>query len=233
MQQRAIGELSDDPVAAVRAARRSMHDHGPPATRSPGDFERVSLPEADADVLRDVLVDERAHAVIEIGLAYGASALAVAEALARTAPDAGRHIVVDPYQDVFGDAGWEAMVDAGREAATELIRAPSQLVLPQLVADGATFDAAFVDGSHIFHNVFVDLHFLRQLVAPGGLVVLDDGGWPSVATAVRYFERNTGWRRVDLDADTRLWAFRLPDPPVEPRFEDFVPFGDGPVDGGV
>jgi hypothetical protein len=35
-------------------------------------------------------------------------------------------------------------------------------------------DAAFADGSHILHNAFADLLYLRELVRPGGLVILDD-----------------------------------------------------------
>ena len=86
------------------------------------------------------------------------------------------------------------------------------------MTEGVVADAAFVDGSHIFHNVFVDLFFLRELVRPGGLVVLDDCHWPSVATAVRYFELNTGWRSQPMAGPTRLRAFRLPDPRLEPDF---------------
>lgn len=29
-------------------------------------------------------------------------------------------------------------------------------------------DAAFVDGSHVFHEVFLDLYYLRKVVKPGG-----------------------------------------------------------------
>ena len=84
--------------------------------------------------------------------------------------------------------------------------------------------AAFVDGSHTFHHVFVDLYFLRELVRPGGLIVLDDCQWPSVATSVRYFEVNTGWQSQAISDPTRLRAFRLPDPRTEPAFEDFRAF---------
>ncbi len=70
------------------------------------------------------------------------------------------------------------------------------MALPQLIAEQVTADAAFVDGSHRFHEVFVDLYFLRKIVRPGGLVVLDDHWWPSVRTAERYFELNMGWRVV-------------------------------------
>ena len=67
-------------------------------------------------------------------------------------------------------------------------------------------------------------YFLRELVRPGGLVVLEGCHWPSVATAVRYFELNTGWELQQASRATRLRAFRLPDPRTEPSFESFTPF---------
>ena len=81
----------------------------------------------------------------------------------------------------------------GWPASAALVEERSQIALPRLLAEGLVADAAFVDGSHIFHNVFTDLFYLRELVRPGGLVILDDCSYLSVATAVRYFEVNTGW----------------------------------------
>jgi hypothetical protein len=101
----------------------------------------------------------------------------------------------------------------------------SQTALPRLLGDGFVADAAFVDGSHIFHNVFVDLFYLRELVRPGGLVILDDCSYLSVATAARYFEVNTGWKPEPIAWPTRLRAFRLPKPRTEPSFHSFRPFG--------
>lgn len=91
-----------------------------------------------------------------------------------------------------------------------LLTERSQLALPPLVAQNFVADAGFVDGSHAFRNIFIDLHFLRELVHPCGLVVLDDCHWPSVATAARYFELNTAWERQRTSRRTRLRAFRLP-----------------------
>jgi predicted O-methyltransferase YrrM len=213
----------------VRAARQQLHEAGPHAERADGDFERVAIPNDDADVLRDLLVAERAASVLEIGLAYGSSALAIAEALLVNGAPNARHVIVDAYQDRFHDVGWNAIVAAGLTDVCTLVRERSQLALPRLVEDGFVADATFVDGSHIFHNVFVDLCFVRALVRPGGLVVLDDCTLPSVATAARYFERNTKWVPQPIDRPTRLRAFRLPNPPFEPHFEDFTPFGDGPA----
>jgi hypothetical protein len=78
-------------------------------------------------------------------------------------------------------------------------------------------------------SVFVDLFYLRELVRPGGPVILDDYSYPSVATAVRYFEANTGWQTEPMSAPTRLRAFRLPIERTEPSFESFKPFGLDPA----
>jgi hypothetical protein len=66
----------------------------------------------------------------------------------------------------------------GLDGLATLATERSQLALPRLISHQFVADAAFVDGSHIFHNVFVDLCFLREIVRPGGLIVLDDSGGP-------------------------------------------------------
>jgi predicted O-methyltransferase YrrM len=217
--------MSDNELlSAVRSARGRLAEVGPARARSDGDFERVALPNRDGDVLRDLLVAEHARVVVEIGLAYGSSALAIDEALLLEGQREANHVIIDAYQHQFHNVGWEAIQSAGLAGMATLVTERSQLALPRLVAEQFVADAAFVDGSHIFHNVFVDLCFLREIVRPGGLIVLDDCGWPSVATAVRYFELNTGWIPRPIDQPTRLRAFRLPRPRFEPAFEDFKPF---------
>jgi predicted O-methyltransferase YrrM len=215
---------------SVRSMRRQLAVDGPRGLRSDGDFERVSLPDGDGDALRDWLLGEQARVVVEVGLAYGSSALAIAEALVSQGTDDASHVIIDAFQDQFQDVGWNVIAAAGLTDVCSLLRERSQLALPRLVADGLVADAAFVDGSHIFHNVFVDLFFLRDLVRPGGLIILDDCRWPSVATAVRYFERNTGWQPELAVRETRLRAYRLPSRTIEPSFECFEPFGLDPAD---
>ena len=212
-------------IARVRDIRDRLGTVGPSKLRSDGDFERVSIPQSDADALRDLLITVKATTVIEIGLAYASSALAIAEAILSQPGKDKAHLIIDPYQAEFHDAGWSALSRAGLSEVCQLLRERSQLALPRLVGEGFRADAAFVDGSHAFHNVFVDLFFLSELVRPDGLVVIDDYRWPSVATAVGYFEINTGWRQEPIHQDTRLRAYRLPNPPVDASFETFVPFG--------
>jgi predicted O-methyltransferase YrrM len=221
----------------VRIERRRLVRDGPRWTREhEGDFQRVTLPERDCDLLRDLVVAEGVETIVEIGLAYGSSALAIGEALVSVPRTRPLHVIIDPLQETaWSNVGWELIQASGLAATSRLVLRPSSQALPALVEQGFTADAAFVDGSHRFHEVFTDLYFLRKIVRPGGLVVLDDHWWPSVRTASRYFETNMGWLAVPdvfdggaTDPATglpRLRALRLPDPSFEPSFEDFRPFG--------
>jgi predicted O-methyltransferase YrrM len=216
----------------VRQVRRRLSREGPVWTRGPElDFETVTLPEHDCDLLRDLLIAEHVETVVEVGLAYGSSALAIGEALLTVGAPDPRHVVIDPFQQqAYADVGWDLVRDAGLDSIATLIQAPSSMALPRLLADGVVADAAFVDGSHRFHEVFVDLYFLRKIVRPGGLIVLDDDWTPSVRTAIRYYERNLGWTAITATQWTmregvpRCRALRLPDEVSEPSFEDFHPF---------
>ena len=220
----------------VRDVRRRLARDGPPWTRDRADdFQTVTVPERDCDALRDLLIAEGVEAAVEIGLAYGSSALAIGEALLAVGAPRPLHVIIDPLQaTAWSNVGWRTLRSAGLDSVARLLLEPSSMALPRLVEEGLTADAAFVDGSHRFHEVFVDLYFLRKLVRPGGLIVLDDHWWPSVRTAERYFEVNMGWRPVPgafdvgtIDQATggpRLQALRLPDPPFEPAFEVFQPF---------
>ncbi|MEE6258446.1 class I SAM-dependent methyltransferase [Plantactinospora sonchi] len=226
----------------IAEVRRRLVRNGPSWTRPhERDFETVALPEVDCDLLRDLLIAEGVATVVEVGLAYGSSALAIGEALVAVDRPEPRHVIIDAYQEsAWSNVGWELMRSVGLDRNARLLTVQSSLVLPQLLAEGLVADAAFVDGSHRFHEVFVDLYFLRKIVRPGGLVVLDDDWTPSVRTAARYYERNLGWTALPdaFDGGTlrhigddptagsvpRCRAYRLPDALVEPPFEAFQPF---------
>jgi hypothetical protein len=73
-------------------------------------------------VLRDLLLAENALTVIEVGLAYGSSALAIAEALTLSGSQDPSHLIIDPYQHLFEDVGWEAINAAGLYGLCTLVR---------------------------------------------------------------------------------------------------------------
>ncbi|GGW29733.1 class I SAM-dependent methyltransferase [Streptomyces griseoloalbus] len=228
--------------ARVREVRRRLVREGPARTRDrEADFEKVTVPERACDQLRDLLIREGAQTVVEVGLAYASSALAIGEALITVHAPHPRHVIIDPFQErAWSNVGWDLLCSAGLDSIASLVLAPSSIGLPRLLAEGLAADAAFVDGSHRFHEVFVDLYFLRKIVRPGGLIVVDDAWTPSVRTAVHYYERNLGWRAIpdafpgetvtaagaapQAGPGSRCRAFRLPDPSFEPPFEEFRAF---------
>jgi predicted O-methyltransferase YrrM len=230
---------TEERLMRVREERRRLVRDGPSWTRSrERDFETVTLAERDCDLLRDLLITEGAETVVEVGLAYGSSALAIGEALLTVRAPHAQHVVIDPFQEsAWSNVGWESLRSAGLDSIATLLLAPSSLALPQLATEGLIADAAFVDGSHRFHEVFVDLYFLRKIVRPGGLIVIDDHWALSVRTAAGYYEQNLGWiaipdafasgTQVTIDPDLaaqavpRCRAFRLPDPLFDPPFEEF------------
>ncbi|MGH9044066.1 MAG: hypothetical protein ACRDVP_04380 [Acidimicrobiales bacterium] len=87
----------------VRAARRRLVEAGHRTVRWTGESERVALP--NAHVLPDVAETERATTVIEVGLAQGASALAIAEALASERTACIRHLIVGPHPGGLHEGG--------------------------------------------------------------------------------------------------------------------------------
>jgi predicted O-methyltransferase YrrM len=155
------------------------------------------MPERDCDLVRDLLIAEGAETVVEVGLAYASSALAIGEALITVDRPQPRHVIIDPFQERdWSNVGWDLLCDAGLDSIATLMLAQSSIVLAQLVTEGLVADAAFVDGSHRFHEVFVDLYFLRKIVRPGGLIIMDDNCAPSVRTAANYYEQNLGWTAI-------------------------------------
>jgi predicted O-methyltransferase YrrM len=178
----------------IRDVRRQLVQDGPPRSRPhERDFETVSLPERDCDLLRDQLVCAGIETVVEVGLAYGSSALAIGEALVTIDPQYPRHLIIDPFQQqIWSNVGWDLLRHAGIDSTATLMPVPSSVALPQLLADGLVADGAFVDGSHRFHEVFVDLYYLRKIVRPGGLIIVDDD-WTHHRYAPPYATTRKTW----------------------------------------
>jgi hypothetical protein len=137
-------------------------------------------------------------------------------------PDSN-HVIIDAYQDRFQNVGRELIGSAGLSGIATLVIERSQLTPLRLIAEKFVADAAFVDGNISF-TMSSSTCASCEIVSPGGLIVLDDCDCPSVATAVRYFELNTGWTPQPIGPPRRLRAFRLPSMQVEPTFEEFKPF---------
>jgi predicted O-methyltransferase YrrM len=168
----------------------------------------VSITACEGDALARWVIRERASRTIEIGLAYGISALYICRALIESAQPDARHTALDPFQSKFGNAGLAALEEAGVRQLVDFHEEMSQVALPALLKENRRFDFAFVDGNHRFDSVFLDLFYLGRLVRPGGAIMLDDYNLPGIRRAASFYLTNLNWRlEEDSPADdAHHWA---------------------------
>jgi predicted O-methyltransferase YrrM len=188
----------------------------------------VGIAAAEGEALRGWVRRESASCTIEIGLAYGISALFVCEGLLASAAVDPRHVVLDPYQETrFANLGLQSLDEAGVAHLIEYHPKGSEIVLPHFLAEGRSFDLAFVDGNHRFEGVFLDLIYLGRLVRAGGIIFVDDYHLRSVARAVSFCTTNLGWTVEEVSTHDRRhhWAvLRTAPVPLQRSFDHYVDF---------
>jgi len=127
----------------------------------------TSLTPAETDELRRLA---RGADVLEIGSAYGYSAIAMALA-------GGRVLAVDPHAWLDSAASMIAnMLAYGVTDRIEIRRLDSRAALPALVDAGRRFDLVWIDGDHAADVVAHDVEWARKLLRKTGALVCHDYG---------------------------------------------------------
>ena len=140
---------------------------------------------------------------LEVGLAYGISALFICDAL-RIRADT-QHIAIDPNQHggVWGDSwdgiGMANLRRSGYDHIVRLIEEPSYRALPVLERSGQRIDFAFIDGWHTFDFTLVDFFFIDRILKVGGVVAFDDADWPAVRKVCRFASENLDYSVIAAD----------------------------------
>lgn len=139
-----------------------------------------------AEFLETQVRSINAVTTLEIGLAYGISALCIAEAIRHT--PCARHIVIDPFQNT---SSWEGLGlwNLERAGLGELIdfrEGYAQDVLPKLILENVQVDFAYIDAGKRMDDILIFSYFLERLLRVGGLVAFDDLAFPGIRKALRY-----------------------------------------------
>ncbi len=120
---------------------------------------KTSLTDSELQALRELAQGGR---VVEIGAAFGASTVALAQS--------ARFVLsVDPEPRQR-----PALIAYGVAARVSIVAARSQEFLPGL--DPASFELAFIDGDHSYEATLADLRAMCRLVRFAGWVALHDYG---------------------------------------------------------
>jgi len=188
----------------------------------------VAINATQGKALCDWIVKEEASQTIEVGLAWGLGALHICEGLLMKGGESSHHIALDPFQAVsFKNCALQLLEEAGVSNLVEHLAEESQLVLPRFVTENRRFDFAFVDGSHLFDRVFLDLIYLGRLVRPEGIIFADDYQASAVAKAVSFCVNNLGWRLEETgpsDQEHQWVVLRTVREPIPRSYPHFVNF---------
>jgi predicted O-methyltransferase YrrM len=133
----------------------------------------------------------------EVGLAYGVSSLYILDAMREFG--GGRLIGMDPAQHdgTWQGGGLHNIRRAGFEEQYTFREATSQLVLPELAAQGTRIQFAFIDGWHTFDHALVDFFYLDMMMDVGGVMVLDDVGSPGLQRLAHFIVTNRAYSFLD------------------------------------
>lgn len=199
-------------IQRVRAVIASLDREGATPINAGGakaNFRTVTITTREGEALRKWVLTEKATHTIEVGLAFGFSALYICEGLLLNGNPDPRHVTLDPWQaSGYANRGLEILAEAGVKTLIEFHGEKSQLALPQFLKEGRQFDLAFVDGNHRFDAVFVDLYYLGQLVRKGGIIILDDYNLPGIRKAASFFINNLAWKIEETSSpdDAHQWV---------------------------
>ncbi len=152
----------------------------------------------EGELIRKCIEETNAEVSVEVGLAFGTSAMFICEYLKKS--NRTRHYVIDPfqmYEASYGGIGINNLKKSGFGDIVEFIDKPSQLALPELEQRKITVDFAFIDGWHTFDHTLVDFFFTDRIMRKGGIIVLDDTDWPAVSKLVSFIKSNRSYEFVD------------------------------------
>lgn len=148
-----------------------------------------------AEALYRLVRAARPAAVVEVGLAYGLSTLAILQALHDNGN--GHLVSIDPRQHAdWHGVGLVNIRKAGFSDLHTFIEQPSYLALPTLLARHTGVDFAYVDGWHTFDYVLVDFFYLDKLLPVGGIIGFNDCGLPAIDRVISFIQTHRYYQEL-------------------------------------
>lgn len=167
------------------------------------------VPLREAERLYQVVLRADPAVVLEVGMAFGVSSLAILTAL-RDGSRNGRLVSVDPVQSTaWKGCGAAAVARAGFADRHELVEDYDYRALPRLLESGLKCDFAYIDGWHTFDYTLLDWWYVDRMLPVGGTVGFNDCGYPAVEKVVRFVLTHRKYTEVELGLPLGRRAYRL------------------------
>jgi len=153
--------------------------------------------------IQEIMNQIKPVATMEIGMAYGISTLLFAlkhEELSGNPKN--QHYSIDPFQISHWDScGLGLLEREGLANYINYFESFSSIQLPKWVESGVNFDLIYIDGSHLFEDVFIDYYYCSQLLNANGMMLFDDCRDPHVLKVIKFIKNNMTdfFEEVDLN----------------------------------
>lgn len=124
---------------------------------------------------------------LEVGFAYGISAMFILEMHQKNKSEKGAHIVIEP-DSYWGNAALHNIEKEGLLRYIQIKKDYSDKVLARLFLDNYRIQYAYIDTTKQFDVVMQDFYFINKILDVGGVVILDDCGGicPGVQRVARF-----------------------------------------------
>jgi predicted O-methyltransferase YrrM len=166
-----------------------------------------SIPTSEGELLQKLIREIDPTITLEVGLAYGISALFICDALYLR--NGTQHIVIDPHQRTSWEGiGIANLHRAGYGDIVRFFEAPSYRALAELEKAGQRVDFAFIDGWHTFDFTLVDFFFIDRILNVGGIVVFDDTDWSAIRKVCRFVKTNLAYSVHGVDGRDPQASFK-------------------------
>jgi hypothetical protein len=88
-----------------------------------------------------------------------------------------------------------------------IISASTDRALPKFCDEGRRFGLIFIDAGHRVDDVFIDVHYAKDLCVPNGVLALDDTYYGAIRTVANWVISNLGhiWKPYEVLGNTISW----------------------------
>ena len=163
-----------------------------------GEYRRLTshTRQSEHAEIRKRLLQTNAKDTLEVGFAYGTSALVFAEHHQRMKNPGISHTVIDPNQYGTGEGHWEGLgaenlkrVGFIKGRNWRLVEKSSTDGLPELSKKLKNLDVALIDGYHLFDYTLLDVFYCLKMLRVGGVLIVDDKKMRAIKAVAKYVLR--------------------------------------------
>ena len=147
---------------------------------------------ATLSTLRSLILDLKPYKTLEVGLSFGGSCLV----FLASHRDIGhlqekQHVAIDPFQKSVWDSTGLLHVQMEKlDGWLDFYEEYSYYRLSSFINSKQKFDLVYIDGSHLFEDVFIDFILVWRLLSENGIVIFDDYTDPNIKKVTKFIKNN-------------------------------------------